>query len=272
MLNTKICNKCKTEKPLTKEFFVFRKDRQIWDSPCKSCMKVARKLYRLKNLSEIKKRQALYRKKNEDKIKKYRQEYYLKNKERINKNNKIYNDNNKEKLSKYKKDWANKNKEKIRNRNKEYYANNKDKIKANVKEWTINNKRRSLDYHNNYNKNKRLNDPSFRFRCSISSQIRFHIKKNNGYKSGASILDHLPYTIQELKEHLERNFKDWMTWDNYGVYNSNMKTWQIDHIIPQSKLPYDSMTHPNFLKCWSLDNLMPLEAIKNIIKSNKIVL
>ena len=56
-----------------------------------------------------------------------------------------------------------------------------------------------------------------------------------------------------------------MSWENYGIY------WQIDHIYPQSLLPYDSMDHPNFLKCWSLDNLRPLEATENIRKGNKLI-
>ena len=55
-----------------------------------------------------------------------------------------------------------------------------------------------------------------------------------------------------------------MNWENYGE-------WHIDHIYPQSKLPYDSMEHPNFLKCWALDNLQPLWAEENRKKSNKVL-
>lgn len=61
-----------------------------------------------------------------------------------------------------------------------------------------------------------------------------------------------------------------MTWDNYGRYNSNKQTWQIDHIIPQSLLPYDSFSHPNFQKCWALENIRPLETVANIKKGNKV--
>jgi len=43
----------------------------------------------------------------------------------------------------------------------------------------------------------------------------------------------------------------------------------IDHIIPQSKLRYDSLDHPNFQKCWALENLRPICSIENIRKSNK---
>ena len=60
------------------------------------------------------------------------------------------------------------------------------------------------------------------------------------------------------------NLKMSVILDNHGIYG-----WHIDHIIPQSKLLYDSMDHPNFQKCWALENLQPLWAKDNISKSNK---
>jgi hypothetical protein len=59
---------------------------------------------------------------------------------------------------------------------------------------------------------------------------------------------------------LESKFDDKMSWDNYGSY------WHIDHIIPQSKLLYNSMEDENFKKCWDLQNLQPLEATANMKK------
>jgi hypothetical protein len=70
-----------------------------------------------------------------------------------------------------------------------------------------------------------------------------------------------------------------MTWDKWGKYNSRTSndedpatwTWQIDHIIPQSNVPYVSMEDENFKKCWALENLRPYSAKKNIIDgSNRI--
>ena len=54
-----------------------------------------------------------------------------------------------------------------------------------------------------------------------------------------------------------------MNWDNHGTY------WHIDHIKPKSWFKYDSAEHPEFKQCWSLENLQPLEAEKNLAKSNK---
>lgn len=94
-------------------------------------------------------------------------------------------------------------------------------------------------------------------------------KRTGSSKHGESCLQHLPYLVEELKSHIESLWESWMTWDNYGSYDYNRKTWQIDHIVPQSKLPYSSMNDENFQKCWALSNLRPLETIANIKKSNK---
>ncbi len=53
-----------------------------------------------------------------------------------------------------------------------------------------------------------------------------------------------------------------MTWENYGTY------WSLDHIIPQSATPWDSVEHPNFKKSWALDNLQPLPRRENAVKGN----
>ena len=73
------------------------------------------------------------------------------------------------------------------------------------------------------------------------------------------MLNFLGYSIDDLKNHLQKQFDHKMTWDNYGIY------WHIDHIIPQSCLPYQSMSDDNFKKCWSLSNLRPLDAKTNIL-------
>jgi hypothetical protein len=39
----------------------------------------------------------------------------------------------------------------------------------------------------------------------------------------------------------------------------------IDHIVPQSDLPYSSMNDENFQKCWALENLRPLSAKQNYL-------
>lgn len=68
---------------------------------------------------------------------------------------------------------------------------------------------------------------------------------------------------QELVEHLESQFQDGMSWENYGLHG-----WHIDHIIPVSSF---DISEPNQLKkCFHFSNLQPLWAIDNLRKSNKL--
>jgi hypothetical protein len=103
------------------------------------------------------------------------------------------------------------------------------------------------------------NDIFFKIRKNISGRINKVLKSNNSQKFGQSILKFLGYSISDLKNHLEIQFDSKMTWENYGIY------WHIDHIVPQSCLPYTSMDDDNFKKCWSLTNLRPLDARTNIL-------
>ncbi len=115
-------------------------------------------------------------------------------------------------------------------------------------------------------RNKRKTDPAWKLRKNVSTAIVNSLKTA---KEG-SCFDYLPYTLGELKEHLEKQFEPWMCWDNWGTVkeHKNNRTWNIDHIYPQSLLPYESMKDENFTKCWSLDNLRPLDAVENVVKSN----
>lgn len=129
-------------------------------------------------------------------------------------------------------------------------------------EYRKQNKTQILLANKLYKQNCRLNDPTFRLMNNCSRMINFALK---GAKYHNSIWKFLPYSIDELKTHLQSKFDSHMNWDNYGSY------WHVDHIIPQSFLPYTSMEDENFKKCWSLDNLQPLEAIANIKKSNRLI-
>lgn len=148
-------------------------------------------------------------------------------------------------------------------RKAEYSSSERGKQKQ--KEWLENNresyrnKRRA--YERTYYSNKYQNDINYRLKTVVSVAVRNALKGNT---KGGKTFDYLPYTPEQLKEHLEKQFQPGMSWDNYGE-------WEIDHIFPQSLLPYDSLDHPNFQRCWALENLQPLGKIENIIKSNKII-
>lgn len=162
---------------------------------------------------------------------------------------KLHNNGNKSKIRKQK--WLNDNLDKRRQYQQKYYLDNLHKFKA--RNQTTLSKRTKKQYK----KNKR-NDPVFRMRHNISNAILKALKHGKSRKAGQSILKYLRYTINDLKNHLQNQFDNQMSWNNYGTF------WHIDHIIPQSDLPYTSMNDVNFYKCWSLSNLRPLNAIQNM--------
>jgi hypothetical protein len=88
------------------------------------------------------------------------------------------------------------------------------------------------------------------------------LKENNIGKNG-HYFEILGYTPEELINHIEKQFKDGMTWDNYGDFH-------IDHKIPISSFNIKEIGDSEFMKCWSLSNLQPMWGEENIRKSNKI--
>ena len=129
-------------------------------------------------------------------------------------------------------------------------------------------KRFQIRKHKEYERhNARMkSDPAFRLRRYISQTIWRALRESGGSKRGLSIMKFLPYTMEELRAYIESLWEPWMNWDNHGPWNENTITWQLDHIIPQASLPFSSMNDANFLKCWALSNLRPLESLKNIHK------
>jgi len=76
----------------------------------------------------------------------------------------------------------------------------------------------------------------------------------------------LGYDAEALCEHLESQFEEWMSWENHGR-GVDKDYWQIDHIQQQSKFKYTSLDDSNFLLCWQLSNLRPLEQIENLTRN-----
>jgi len=187
---------------------------------------------------------------------------------------KIYVKNNKDTISFYQKQYRLSTKEKAAKYNKNYRIENAAALILQKSDYRRRNKSKIAAAKKVYEKNKLNNDPSFKLRKRLSLFVRLAL---NGNKQGFSILEFLPYSIEKLKLYLESLFEPWMSWDNWGVYNSetwndNDKTtwtWQLDHVIPQCQLPYQNMDEENFKKCWTLENLRPLSAKINILNGSK---
>jgi len=212
---------------------------------CKKCIFIKRIKYRVANKDKVFVQNKRYRQKNKDKIRerdeKYSQTSSGKRTHKLARQR--WAQNNPKKNIESKRKWKRNNKDKV----KEYYIKNKDNIIQ-----------RQLK--------KRRKCPRLRLKHNISSVIQNRLKKRLSDKGGKSIFNFLPYTLEQLIQHLESQFKSGMSWQNYGFYG-----WHIDHKIPDCAFNYKSVEDKEFQRCWSLDNLQPLWAEENLKKNKYIV-
>lgn len=125
------------------------------------------------------------------------------------------------------------------------------------KRWKLENKERVAELDILRHK-RRWANPNYRLSKNFSNKVNLLIRdKNNTH-----IFDLLGYSIEDLKLHIEKQFQEGMSWDNYGK-------WHIDHIRPICSFKYDSNNDPEFKACWALSNLRPLWAKYNYQKSHE---
>ena len=193
-----------------------------------------------------------YREENKDKMREYREE----NKDKIRESTRKYREENKDKIKESTRKYREENKDKIR----EYREENKDKMREHIKKYREENK----DKIRESTKIKYKKNPNFRLRKLIRSRL-INVLKNNDIKKTSKSAELLGCTIQEAREHIEKQFKEGMTWDNHGF-----KKWHIDHIMPCAS--FDLTDSDQQKKCFHYTNLQPLWAHENMSKGAKIPL
>ena len=265
-MQTKICSKCMIEKPIT-EYYKNSKCKYGVVGQCKSCYEK-------------------YRQDNKENAKQWRKEYYQRQdvKERQKQNNKIYYQQNKEKFAEYDKKYREEHKEQLRNYKKRIYQTEEYKQKR--KEYNDKNREQISEYGKNYRDkpevkernrlyNKKYyeqhkeqrrqydkerhqkqyyNNDCYRVYRILSAGIYHALKENKKERQWETLVS---YNLEQLKEHLEKQFTPEINWDNFGSY------WEIDHIIPRNLFNYTTTDDEQFKICWSLANLRPLEKSLN---------
>ena len=167
---------------------------------------------------------------------------------------KIYRDNNKDQLNTNSANYYLKNKEQILERCKKYYINNKDVIDKRNKQWGLNNKEQRRDYL----RNKRRTDEKYRILCALRTRLNTSIKHQHKSLSSMVLIG---CEIDYLMYHLQEQFTEGMSWDNYGKGG-----WEIDHIKPC--MLFDLTKESEQLICFNYTNLQPLWAIDNLRKGS----
>jgi len=149
--------------------------------------------------------------------------------------------------------------------------NKRDYVAEQKNKWLINNseKRKKISIESkkrNWSKPsnvKKRNEYSQKFEIRLKNALRSRIKislKSNPKKSRTHEL--LGCSIQELKNYIEKQFLNGMSWENWGQFG-----WHLDHIKPLSSAK-------NLEEMYSLchyTNLQPLWWWDNLSKSDKII-
>lgn len=176
----------------------------------------------------------------------YNREYRLKHKDK----HKEYLLENKEKIKLYRKENYKNNKEKF----KEYQQNNKEKQKGYLEKHYNLNKEKKKEYAREYLKSRCASDPLFKLKKLIRENISQSLKRNKFHKN-TKTQNILGCSFIEFKQYLEKQFENWMSWDNQGLYNGELNYgWDIDHIIPISS----AKTEEEAIKLSHFSNFQPL--------------
>ena len=93
----------------------------------------------------------------------------------------------------------------------------------------------------------------------INALIRNGIRRYIVDKRGKSYEDILGETFDNVRLHIEKQFKDGMSWSNFGE-------WHIDHIVPLSS----GKNQDEWVKLNHYKNLQPLWAKENLQKGARV--
>ena len=106
-------------------------------------------------------------------------------------------------------------------------------------------------------KQRYQNDPQYRIGRRLRKNL-YDILRRRPNK-----IDLIGCTKQFLRGYLESQFKDGMSWENYG------SGWQVDHKIPLAA--FDLTDEAQQMKAFHYSNLQPLWAKDNAAKGSKLL-
>lgn len=138
-----------------------------------------------------------------------------------------------------------------------YYRKNKDRCNQMIRDWQLTNPHKRIGYQRKY-----ALDPKAKMSSAIRACIRSEIVK--GSKGGRVTFQLLGYSPEQLMTHLEKQFRDGMSWENYGRGG-----WHVDHIRPLASYNYRTPDDPEFKDAWGLANLQPLWQFENLSKGKR---
>jgi hypothetical protein len=138
---------------------------------------------------------------------------------------------------------------------REYRAKHPERCKDRNRKWRSNNPDKWKECKLRVRERQKA-DPAWRAMRNVRERVRgvLYGKRSARATVGCS--------REEFMQHIESKFTNGMQWNNYGTY------WHVDHIVPVSHFDLSDLYHAKMVNHWT--NLQPLEAEKNLKKSNRI--
>ena len=232
---TRICTKCGEEKPATTEFFFANNTaKHGLASRCKRCHSQITMAWGAANHARVRECQNKLRQAKALAKKLANPRKYKTKEERLAKQN----------------EWRRKNRARVDAIKRAWYEANKERCAV-----------KDRDAYNARRRQLRRSDPIQRLHNNISRSVRSSLSSGKDGKTWCVIVG---YDAQTLRKHLERQFINGMTWENYG------EVWQVDHILPLKHFG-KTFHEPDdaFLAAWALSNLRPLWSEANKRKNAK---
>jgi hypothetical protein len=256
----KICCRCKQEKVLD-DFYPLKTHKDGHRSECKQCNKDAVMLYEKSERGIKKRKERRSTEKGKFLLRNANQRYYKTEKGR---KKRLEYGREYEKTSQciaYRKsqgyqdiltEWKETHVEYKKIKDKEYRDKKREENAEEVRY-----------YFRTYHRERNKNDIEFKILCVLRSRTRGAILMGGGercYKTK----ELLGCTPMEARIHLESQFTQGMSWNNYGYGKDK---WNIDHIIP---CRYFNLLDPEEQKkCFHYTNLQPLWQPENFTKGSK---
>lgn len=230
-MDTKKCTKCEQVKPLDCFHRRADTDKVKYRSHCKECS--------YNSLPEqkkeaIRKRQRRWAKENPDKVKQFAEK---------DKENRRRREN-----EKYRTDEAYRAKRLAQSA--KHWRRDPERNSRTAKLWRLKNA--------GYDKAKYRTDEMFRLKKCLRGRIKAAYKDHR-YARNKSTQELLGCSIDHFKEHIAKQFKPGMSWENHGE-------WHIDHVVPLAS----AKTEEELRALCHYTNLQPLWRIENISKGAKL--
>lgn len=152
--------------------------------------------------------------------------------------------------------WGKENRAKARETERQRYKKDpKTKLRRNTK-WRLNNPDKVKKMRRLWAEKPGVVQLNYRVSLNLRHRIWLALKGNGKSDSTINLLG---CSIEQLRQHLEKQFRPGMSWETYGF-------WEIDHIRPCAS--FDLTDPVQQRECFHYSNLQPLWEIENLQKAD----